>query len=723
MSTNLSSEHPDLQPSGRQSTGHGIDEFKPSAAQFETMEEGDPQKFKLSKAGGDVALALFDTVGDVHEPIDPEEERRLVRKVDWMILPYISVCYVFFYIDKTTLSYAAIFGIQSDLKLKGTEYSWLSSIFYFGFLVWALPTNFMLQKFPIAKYLGLNIFAWGAFLMLQAAAPNFGALAALRAISGAAEACADPAFMIITSMWYTRREQPIKIGLWYTANGIGIALGGLLGYGIGNIKGALASWKYEFIIVGTLCCAWGIVIAVFLPDNPITSSKLTNREKKIIVERLRENQTGVENKTLKLYQVREAFTDYKLYFFFMIALLQAIVNGGTSNFGTLIIKGFKFSTLVTAVLQIPYGAIIFIAILACVFINDRLPPNNRCFVLVLFLLPNVAGAFGLRFVPDDQQVGRLICYYLTGSISASFVLLLSLQTANIAGHTKKVVTSACLFLGYCVGNIAGPFFYKSDQAPNYELGIWSMIVAHLVEVVFVIALRFLLKWENDRRDRVQGEVAEVDLDATAFGDLTDPWVEKGGIVGRGVLLDYASFCARHSLPLDAFTSSNISLTHLQQIAAEQNITFRPGDILFIRSGFTAGYNAKDDAAQKAVAARASPDFLGLEPTKEVLRWIWETGFAAVAGDAPSFERAPIAGPHTAVGGVWKGEAWEEEMQGGGLLHQWLLGGWGLPIGEMFDLEALSSTCQELGRWTFFVSSVPLKVPGGVASPPNAVAIF
>lgn len=113
--------------------------------------------------------------------------------------------------------------------------------------------------------------------------------------------------------------------------------------------------------------------------------------------------------------------------------------------------------MVTAVLQIPYGAIIFIAILACVFINDRLPPNNRCFVLVLFLLPNVAGAFGLRFVPDDQQVGRLICYYvsfreceppdvhhsdksplkLTGSINASFVLLLSLQTANIAGHTKN----------------------------------------------------------------------------------------------------------------------------------------------------------------------------------------------------------------------------------------------------------------------------------------------
>ncbi|KAJ0305320.1 hypothetical protein Brms1b_010863 [Colletotrichum noveboracense] len=416
--------NPDESPQLQQRTtsnAEGIHETKSSAAQLENIEEADLRKFKLSESGGDVALALFDNVGGIHDPIDPKEDRKLVRKVDWMILPYISVCYAFFY--------------------------------------------------------------------------------------------------------YTRRKQPIKIGLWYTANGVGIALGGLLGYGIGNIKGALASWKYEFIIVGALCCAWGMVIAVFLPDNPITSKALSQREKKIVIERLRENQTGVENKTLKLYQVREAFTDFKLYFFFMIALLQAIVNGGTSNFGTLIIKGFNFSALY-------------------VFINDGLPPNNRCFMLVLFLLPNVVGAFGLRFVPDDQQVGRLICYYvssyqssmpsgvsrskkrivifqLTGSINASFVLLLSLQTANIAGHTKKVVTSACLFLGYCVGNIAGPFFYKSDQAAKYELGIWSMIVAHLLEVVIVIALRFVLKWENEWLDRAQGEVAEVDLDATAFGDLTD----------------------------------------------------------------------------------------------------------------------------------------------------------------------------------------------------------
>lgn len=174
---------------------------------------GASHKFKVNKAGeGDVAMKLFSSPDEVHEPIDPQEERKVVRKIDFMILPYIAVCYAFFYIDKTTLSYAAIFGIEDDLNLHGSLYSWLSSLFYFGFLAWALPTNLLLQRLPVGKWLGFNIFLWGFFLMLQAAAHNFAGLAALRAFAGAAEACSDPAFILITSMWYTRRQQPVRIG-------------------------------------------------------------------------------------------------------------------------------------------------------------------------------------------------------------------------------------------------------------------------------------------------------------------------------------------------------------------------------------------------------------------------------------------------------------------------------------------------------------------------------
>ncbi|RAL59005.1 hypothetical protein DID88_009034 [Monilinia fructigena] len=303
-----------------------------------------------------------------------------------------------------------------------------------------------MQKFPVAKYLAFNIFMWGALLMCQAAARNFTELAVLRALSGAAEGCSDSSFMIITSMWYTRREQPIRIGLWYSANGIGIALGGLIGYGIGNIRGSLASWKYEFLIVGACCCIWGVVLWFFLPDSPVIAKVLSIDEKRMAVERLRGNQTGVENKTFKWVQVKEWAMDYKTCMFFLIGMVSNVPNGGISNFGTLIIKGFGYSTLVTTLMQIPYGAIIAISILACVFLNDRLPPNNRSLMIVLFMLPNIAGAFGLQFLPPNHQVPRLIMYYLTGPYNASFVLLLSVLTANTAGHTKKLLTNATLFI-------------------------------------------------------------------------------------------------------------------------------------------------------------------------------------------------------------------------------------------------------------------------------------
>ncbi|EZF32340.1 transporter [Trichophyton mentagrophytes] len=482
-------------------------------------------KWKVSKSGdGDTAMALFTNPEDLHEYVDPKDARKLLWKIDLMILPYLAVCYAFFYIDKTTLSYAAIFGIREDLNLKGTQYSWLSSLFYFGFLVWALPTNFMLQRYPVGKYLGVNIFMWGFFLMLQAACKNFTTLAVLRTLAGAAEACSDPGFLLVTSMWYTRKEQPVRLGLWYTANGFGIAIGGLLGYGIGSIKGALPSWKYEFIIIGALCCAWGIVIFLFLPDSPVTAPFLNQRDRRRAVERVRSNQTGIENKKLKPYQIKEAFLDYKLYLFFLLGVVCNIPNGGISNFGTIIIQGFGFSTLVTTLMQIPYGIIIAVSILLCVYLNNKFE-NRRCLFIILFLLPNIAGAFGLRFLAHDQKAGRLICYYLTGPYNAAFVLVLSMQIANTAGHTKKVVTNAVLFLGYCTGNIAGPFFYISEQSPSYPLGIWSMIISHLFEVAVISLLGFLLWRENKRRDDVQsqqeGGLEGRDLDTTAFSDMTD----------------------------------------------------------------------------------------------------------------------------------------------------------------------------------------------------------
>lgn len=176
-----------------------------------------------------------------------------------------------------------------------------------------------------------------------------------------------------------------------------------------------------------------------------------------------------------------------------------------------------------------------------------------------------------------------------------------------------------------------------------------------------------------------------------------------------MLLDYPAYCQRHNIsPKKPLSSVGISLDTLLKIAKDEGVTFIPGDILFVRSGFTQAYEALPQDEQKTMPNK-SPDFIGVESKVDMLKWIWESHFAAVASDAPSFEQAPITGIHTHPGGDWKGQSWESEMQGGGLLHQWVLGGWGTPIGEMFDLETLSKKCETLKRYSFFVSSVPLKV--------------
>lgn len=87
----------------------------------------------------------------------------------------------------------------------------------------------------------------------------------------------------------------------------------------------------------------------------------------------------------------------------------------------------------------------------------------------------------------------------------------------------------------------------------------------------------------------------------------------------------------------------------------------------------------------------------------MLEWLWDSGFAAVAGDAVAFEAFPSKTDF--------------------YLHEYLLAGWGCPIGEMFDLEGLAKSCEEMKRWTFFLTSMPLNMPGGVSSPPNAMALF
>ncbi|KAL1966662.1 hypothetical protein VTN77DRAFT_3859 [Rasamsonia byssochlamydoides] len=101
---------------------------------------------------GDEALKAF--IGHEGEVfvIDEATNRRLLRIIDWNLIPIMCVVYCLNFLDKTTISYASITGLNTDIHLVGDNYQWLGSLFYIGYLAWEYPTNILLQRLPLAKY-------------------------------------------------------------------------------------------------------------------------------------------------------------------------------------------------------------------------------------------------------------------------------------------------------------------------------------------------------------------------------------------------------------------------------------------------------------------------------------------------------------------------------------------------------------------------------------------
>ena len=184
------------------------------------------------------------------------------------------------------------------------------------------------------------------------------------------------------------------------------------------------------------------------------------------------------------------------------------------------------------------------------------------------------------------------------------------------------------------------------------------------------------------------------------------WARRG-IAGRGVLIDFARFAAAHNIAFAPGEGSGITADQLQAAADWQGLKFQTGDILLLRTGWIEWYSGLNEAERAQLAEPGALKASGLAQREDSLRFLWDNHFAAVASDTPSFETAPLPAP-----GGETGEA----------LHNTIIGLWGMPIGEMFTLDALAAACAAERRYEFLFTSAPLNKLGGVASPPNALAI-
>ncbi|KAJ4303111.1 hypothetical protein N0V90_002002 [Kalmusia sp. IMI 367209] len=184
------------------------------------------------------------------------------------------------------------------------------------------------------------------------------------------------------------------------------------------------------------------------------------------------------------------------------------------------------------------------------------------------------------------------------------------------------------------------------------------------------------------------------------------------IVARGVLLDYKAWMDSQNKTYDPFTTWSVPASDLQKVAEWQGLPSnwtRPGDILVVRWGWIEAYS-KLNETEKTILVTGPGDSVGMAANDSSAEWLWDQKFAVVGGDNPAFESTPLS--EHIIGG-------REGMN----LHQLFIAGWGQSILEFLDLEKLAPALHSLKRSTFFITISPVNKKGGIASPPNALAVI
>lgn len=479
----------------------------------------------------DDEIAAYANENVVH--IDEETDKELFWTINKRILACMLGTYFCQSLDKGTLGFASVMNIKQDANLKGQEYSWLGTILYMGVLVGEYPTTRLLQRLPVAKYLSVNVFCWGVVIACSAAAHNFGSLMAVRFLLGIFESCVQPSFIIMTSMWYTKREQSVLTSLWYCMTGVQLMVGGLIAYGASHYEGhSIKSWQLLFLVLGCATCVWAVFIGWWLPDSPMKAKCFDEDQKRMMIERVRANETGIQNKTYKRYQMLEAIRDPVIWCYVMLQITSTLVIGGLGVFSNLIIAAFGFSYLQTQLLNIAQGGITIIIMIGGAWLATW--TKQTAIVMHAWTLPAIIGTATIYAIPPNpaNKVGLLIAFYCTQFYLAEGNMIFSLISRNVSGQTKKSTTLAMTFIGWAAGNMAAPQIFQDSDAPRYKKGFTAHFCLYVLFNLFLILLRMLLVKRNaaKRRDASAAAAGEQDASsndhekighAHAFDDLTD----------------------------------------------------------------------------------------------------------------------------------------------------------------------------------------------------------
>ncbi|OWZ33331.1 high-affinity nicotinic acid transporter [Cryptococcus neoformans C23] len=450
------------------------------------------------------SVTKIEEVAEISEyPFTKEENRCIVRKFDWHILPFVWACYLFNSLDRNNVSNAKSDGMTTDLNFPDEGYSIMLTVFTVPFACLVVPGVMLTRKigprFTIPGYM----LGWGAMAMINAGCKNFAGVLVVRLILGAFEAGFAASLIFYLTTFYTRGELGKRVAAFYSCQALSGAFSGLIAYGVFQMNSKLWGWQILFLIEGAFTVGFAILTGLMLPWSPSTASFLTDREKEVARLRiLKDGSTAIDTKFN-----RKAFfkplKDWKFHVFASIALCYGVAASVAGSFLTQIIGRFHYSTVKTNLFTVAPYAVGTIALCVTAWSSDRL--RERGFHLASSLIFVFIGCILLVALPVTSIGPAYFATFLitAGAFTPSVIFHTWHQCNDPTEDGRAFRVGTYTFLAN-LGGIVSAQIFRDKWSPAYIIPLAVTAGIEGLAAILVIGLRMWMYLDNRKRNQAQG---------------------------------------------------------------------------------------------------------------------------------------------------------------------------------------------------------------------------
>ncbi|CAI7674633.1 unnamed protein product [Penicillium manginii] len=459
---------------------------------------------------------------------DKERRNKLLRKIDWRLLPILSLFYLISFMDRANIGNAKLQGLEEDLNLTPGEYNWALTIFFFPYGAFEVPSNLALKFTKPSIWIPIIMLSWGLVMMCMGWVQDYSGILATRFFLGVTEAGLFPGVTYLCSTWYCRYELQFRIALFYCAASLAGSFSGLLAYGIGFMDGirGYSGWRWIFILEGVLTIIVALVSHPFICDDPGSSAWLTIEEKRFISLRLQfdGHDSGYKESAFQKYHLKQAFLDTKVY---LGCILFTIVSLGTYALSFSLpttIKILGYTAAQAQLMTIPVYAFASIMCVLNAWVSDRL--GRRYHAVVIPYLIGIIGFIICITVDPEEKPGviYLAMFFIATSLFPTTPSVVCWMSNNLSGQWKRAVGMALTFTGgNLIGGVVGSNIFLARESPNFHTAYYIMVAVFGAGIFVATFKLWLLIATNKKRGRLiesmpEERLAILDEDTKSLGD-------------------------------------------------------------------------------------------------------------------------------------------------------------------------------------------------------------